>query len=77
MAGYGARKGADFEGIHDSIWVRAVVFDNGKTLSAYVSMDLLIVPPNLEHKRFLTTLGLVAIIFFYSQPYTFKYRRIS
>ena len=49
MAGYGARKGADFEGVNDSIWVRAVVFDNGKTVSAYVSMDLLIVPPNLDH----------------------------
>ena len=46
MAGYGARKGATYEGINDSIWVRAVVFDNGKTISAYVSMDLLIVPPH-------------------------------
>ena len=27
MAGYGARKGANYEGVYDSIWVRAVVFD--------------------------------------------------
>ena len=48
MAGYGARKGANYEGINDSIWVRAVVFDNGISRSVYVSMDLLIVPPNLD-----------------------------
>ena len=51
MAGYGARKGAHFEGVNDSIWVKAVVFDNGITKSAYVSLDLLIVPPNLDHNK--------------------------
>tara|TARA_B100000609_G_scaffold94764_1_gene75531 strand:- start:316 stop:1662 length:1347 start_codon:yes stop_codon:yes gene_type:complete len=51
MAGYGARKGAHFEGVDDSIWVKAVVFDNGITKSAYVSLDLLIVPPNLNHDK--------------------------
>ena len=28
LAGYGARKGANFEGVDDSIFVKAVVFDN-------------------------------------------------
>ena len=51
MAGYGARKGAHFEGVNDSIWVKAVVFDNGISKSAYVSLDLLIVPPNLDHNK--------------------------
>ena len=50
MAGYGARKGEHFEGINDSVWVRAVDFDNGINKSVYVSMDLLIVPPNLDCK---------------------------
>ena len=53
MAGYGARKGVNHEGINDSIWVRAVVFDNGINKSVYVSMDLLIVPPNLNRKKLL------------------------
>ena len=53
LAGYGARKGVNHEGINDSIWVRAVVFDNGINKSVYVSMDLLIVPPNLNRKKLL------------------------
>ena len=51
MAGYGARKGANYEGVNDSIWVKAVVFDNGINRSAYVSLDLLIVPPNLDYNK--------------------------
>ena len=48
MAGYGARKGEYYKGIEDSLWVSAVVFDNGINRSVYISMDLLIVPPNLD-----------------------------
>ncbi|MFL2999148.1 MAG: neutral/alkaline non-lysosomal ceramidase N-terminal domain-containing protein [Cytophagales bacterium] len=70
MAGYGARKGADFEGVHDSIWVRAVVFDNGKTLSAYVSMDLLIVPPNLEQSKISDNLGINSDNIFFTASHT-------
>ena len=58
MAGYGARKGAHFEGVNDSIWVKAVVFDNGISKSAYVSLDLLIVPPNLDHNKITEGLGI-------------------
>ena len=57
LAGYGARKGADFEGVNDSVFVKAVVFDNNLTRAAYVSMDLLIVPPNLDHKKILDRLS--------------------
>ena len=70
MAGYGARKGANYEGVYDSIWVRAVVFDNGKTLSAYVSMDLLIVPPNLEHNKISENLGIDSNNIFFTASHT-------
>jgi len=70
MAGYGARKGADFEGVYDSIWVRAVVFDNGKTVSAYVSMDLLIVPPNLVHDEISKNLGISSDNIFFTASHT-------
>jgi hypothetical protein len=48
MAGYGSRKGKKYTAVHDSIWARAVVFDNGKTKAAWVSLDLLIVPPEVK-----------------------------
>ena len=70
MAGYGARKGANFEGVYDSIWVRAVVFDNGKTVSAYVSMDLLIVPPNLVHDEISKGLGISSDNIFFTASHT-------
>jgi len=47
MAGYGDRAGAMFEGIKDTLWVRAFVFDNGITKAAMLSADLLIIPPEL------------------------------
>ena len=58
MAGYGARKGAHFEGIEDSIWVSAVIFDNGIYRSAYISMDLLIIPPTLNTEKLVEGLDL-------------------
>tara|TARA_B100000902_G_scaffold335617_1_gene335422 strand:- start:1920 stop:3266 length:1347 start_codon:yes stop_codon:yes gene_type:complete len=70
MAGYGARKGADFEGVYDSIWVRAVVFDNGETVSAYVSMDLLIVPPSLEHNKIAEGIGIKSENIFFTASHT-------
>ncbi len=47
MGGYGNRWGKKFTSVHDSIWVRAFVFDNGYQRAALVTMDLLIVPPEL------------------------------
>ncbi len=47
MAGYGDRDGALFEGIKDTLWIRAFVFDNGYTKAAILSADLLIIPPEL------------------------------
>ncbi len=46
-AGYGNRRGKLYTSIHDSIWVRAFVFDNGAQKAALVSADLLIIPPEV------------------------------
>lgn len=44
-AGYGVRQGALYTSVHDSIYVRAIVIDNGTTKAAIVAADLLIMPP--------------------------------
>ncbi|MCO4292861.1 neutral/alkaline non-lysosomal ceramidase N-terminal domain-containing protein [Solitalea sp. MAHUQ-68] len=44
VAGYGVRW-KSFSGIHDSIFVRTLVFDNGLQKAALVSLDMMIVPP--------------------------------
>lgn len=41
------RNGKHFEGVHDSIYVRAFVFKQGKKKIAYISADLLIIPPTV------------------------------
>ncbi len=46
LAGYGHRRGA-YQSVHDSIWARTVVFDNGIRKAAFITLDLLIVPPEL------------------------------
>jgi hypothetical protein len=46
-AGYGNRKGKKFTAVHDSIWVRTLVVDNGSQKVAIVSADLLIIPPTV------------------------------
>jgi hypothetical protein len=47
MAGYGNRWGKKYTTVHDSLWVRAFVFDNGYQKAALVTMDMLIVPPEV------------------------------
>jgi neutral ceramidase len=42
------RGGRHFEGVHDSIYVRAFVFKEGPKKIAYVSADLLIIPPTVS-----------------------------
>ncbi len=44
-AGYGKRRGKRYPAVHDSIFVRAIVFENGTEKVAVVSADLLIIPP--------------------------------
>src|SRR5688572_4309279 len=42
------RGGKHFEGVHDSIYVRAFVFKQGEKKIAYISADLLIIPPSVS-----------------------------
>ena len=46
-AGYGKRLGKLYESVHDSIYVRALVIDNGIKRVAIVSADLLFIPPTV------------------------------
>lgn len=48
IASYGIRN--DFDKVHDSIWCRTFVFNNGIHQSALVTLDLLIFPPALVNK---------------------------
>ena len=49
-AGYGKRRGKPYKVVHDSIFVRAMVVDNGAQQVAIVSADLLIMPPTVTQK---------------------------
>jgi neutral ceramidase len=46
-AGYGKRRGKPYHSVHDSIYVRTLVIDNGVERVAIVSADLLIIPPTV------------------------------
>jgi hypothetical protein len=46
-AGYGKRMGKEYTGVHDSIFVRTLVIENGINRVAIVSADLLIIPPTV------------------------------
>lgn len=45
LAGHSNRRGKVFSSVHDSIYVRAMVIENGVQRVAIVSADLLIIPP--------------------------------
>jgi len=47
LAGYGKRRGKLYEGVHDSLYIRTIVFDNNLNKVAFVSLDLLITPPEV------------------------------
>jgi len=44
LAGFGARRGAPAEGVHDDVWVKAVALEAGGRSIVFVGMDALIVP---------------------------------
>ncbi len=46
-AGYGTRRGKPYVRVHDSIYVRSLVIENGSQRVAVVSADLLIIPPTV------------------------------
>lgn len=47
MAGYGNRRGRPYVSVHDSVYVRALVIDNGVSQNAIIAADLLIMPPTV------------------------------
>jgi len=49
-AGYGKRRGARITHVLDSVYVRTMVFSNGKIPVAIVAADLLIVPPEVRSR---------------------------
>jgi neutral ceramidase len=48
LGGYGERMSKPAQGIHDSIWVKALVLDEGQKKYALVTMDILALPPNVK-----------------------------
>ncbi|HEV7348930.1 neutral/alkaline non-lysosomal ceramidase N-terminal domain-containing protein [Telluribacter sp.] len=50
MAGYGNRWGKAYESVHDSVYVRAIVLDNGTSRAALITADLLIIPPTVTER---------------------------
>jgi len=53
LAGYGGRRPKEFESIHDSVYIRTIVFSKGNQKAAIVSADLLIVHPELTNHTYL------------------------
>jgi neutral ceramidase len=47
LAGYGSRKGKPANGIHDSVFVKAVALQGNDNLLVFVTAGLLIMPPNV------------------------------
>jgi neutral ceramidase len=58
-AGYGKREGKTIGVVHDSLYVRAFVFQKNGVKTAVISADLLIIPPEvtLQLQRDLATIG--------------------
>ncbi|WP_133259681.1 hypothetical protein [Pseudochryseolinea flava] len=50
LAGYGNRWGKVYESVADSIYIRALVIDNGISKVAIVSADLLLMPPTVRER---------------------------
>ncbi len=44
LAGFGARRGAPAEGVHDDVWVKALAVESGGRRVVFVGSDLLIIP---------------------------------
>ena len=48
LGGYGARMSKPAEGIHDRIWVKALVLSDGQKKYCIVTMDIVAIPPNVK-----------------------------
>ncbi len=50
LAGYGIRAKADC--IHDSVFTKVFVFDNGKNKVAFITVELLVFPPSVKNRLY-------------------------
>ena len=48
LGGYGARMSEPAKGIHDDIWAKALILDNGEKKYALITLDILGLPPNVK-----------------------------
>ena len=48
LGGYGARMSEPAKGIHDDIWAKALVLDDGEKKYAIITLDILGLPPNVK-----------------------------
>ncbi len=48
LGGYGARMSKPAEGIHDDIWAKALVLNEGGKKYAIITLDILGLPPNVK-----------------------------
>jgi len=48
LGGYGARMSKPAEGIHDDIWAKALVLNDGDKKYAIITLDILGLPPNVK-----------------------------
>ena len=47
LAGYGAREGGPAQGVHDSLYIKALAIKVDESLAVIVGTDMLIMPPNI------------------------------
>lgn len=50
MAGYGDREGKPAQGVHDSLYVKAVALQAAQTRLVILAADMLIIPPNISEQ---------------------------
>lgn len=48
LGGYGARMSKPAQGVHDRIWVKALILSDGNKKYALVTLDILALPPNIK-----------------------------
>jgi hypothetical protein len=72
LAGYGNRRGKPAEGVHDSVFVKAVALKSGDQMIILVGADILIMPPNIidEVTTQLKTEGISRDQLFYSATHS-------
>ncbi|MCU0383427.1 MAG: hypothetical protein MUF68_05105 [Cyclobacteriaceae bacterium] len=68
MAGYRPRDA--FETVHDSLFAKVFLIDNGKAKFAIVSIDLLLFPPALKHKLISYKNDLALTDYYFSATHT-------